>query len=103
MKELHKPRLINVAGPNGAGKTSITEQLLRHEWMTGCIYVNPDLIARDQFGDWNAWSSVLKAAQQAAEIREQALCESKSLAFETVLSAPDIVTLFVALNWRVIS
>ena len=28
-----KPRLIVVAGPNGAGKTSITEQLLRHEWM----------------------------------------------------------------------
>jgi len=40
-----KPRLIVVAGPNGAGKTSITEQLLRHEWMGGCEYVNPDFIA----------------------------------------------------------
>ena len=48
-----KPRLIVVAGPNGAGKTSITEQLLRHEWMGGCVYVNPDFIARDEFGDWN--------------------------------------------------
>ncbi|MCH7615441.1 MAG: zeta toxin family protein [Nitrospinae bacterium] len=91
MNEYHKPRLIIVAGPNGAGKTSITEQLLKHEWMTGCVYVNPDLIARDQFGDWNSPSLVLKAAQQAAEIREECLCQSKSLAFETVLSAPDKV------------
>lgn len=85
------PRLIIVAGPNGAGKTSITEQLLLHEWMTGCVYVNPDFIARDQFGDWNSLDSVLKAAQKAAEIREQCLNEGKSLAFETVLSAPDKV------------
>ena len=37
------PRLIVVAGPNGAGKTSITEQLLRHEWMGVCEYggINP--------------------------------------------------------------
>lgn len=89
MNEYHKPQLIIVAGPNGAGKTSITEQLLRHEWMTGCVYVNPDLIARDQFGDWNSPSAVLKAAQQATEIREQCLSQGKNLAFETVLSAPD--------------
>lgn len=44
-EETLKPRLIVVAGPNGAGKTSITEQLLRHEWMGGCEYVNPDYIA----------------------------------------------------------
>lgn len=50
-EETLKPRLIVVAGPNGAGKTSITEQLLRHEWMGGCEYVNPDYIARDEFGD----------------------------------------------------
>ncbi|MDD5267444.1 MAG: zeta toxin family protein [Methylococcales bacterium] len=84
-----RPRLIIVAVPNGAGKTSITEQLLLHERMTGCVYVNPDFIARDQFGDWNSLDSVLKAAQKAAEIREQCLSECKSLAFETVLSAPD--------------
>jgi len=45
MSEMFKPRLIVVAGPNGAGKTSITEQLLRHEWMGGCEYVNPDDIS----------------------------------------------------------
>jgi len=44
-----KPRLIIVAGPNGAGKTSITEQLLRHEWLGGCEYVNADFIAKEKF------------------------------------------------------
>jgi predicted ABC-type ATPase len=78
-----------VAGPNGAGKTSITEQLLRHEWMGGCEYVNPDFIARDTFGDWNAQDAVLKAARRAAEIRETCLAQWRSLAFETVLSMPD--------------
>lgn len=89
MIETQKPRLIVVAGPNGAGKTSITEQLLRHEWMGGCEYVNPDYIARDEFGDWNAPDAVKKAAIRAEEVREQCVREGRSLAFETVLSMPD--------------
>ena len=91
MSETLKPRLIVVAGPNGTGKTSITEQLLRHEWMGGCEYVNPDYIARDEFGDWNAPDAVIKAAVRAAEIRERCVREGRSLAFETVLSMPDKV------------
>ncbi|MBF0584364.1 MAG: zeta toxin family protein [Magnetococcales bacterium] len=83
------PRLIVVAGPNGVGKTSITEQLLRHEWMGGCVYVNPDYIARDEFGDWNTPDAVLRAAIFAKEKREQCVLEGRSLAFETVLSVPD--------------
>ena len=86
-----KPRLIVVSGPNGAGKTSITEQLLRHEWMGGCVYVNADFIARDEFGDWNSPDAVLKAAIRAAEVREQCLKEGRNLAFETVLSMADKV------------
>ncbi len=84
-----KPRLIVVAGPNGAGKTSITEQLRRHEWMGGCEYVNPDYIARDEFGDWNAPDAGGKAAVRAEEVRERCLREGRSPAFETVLSMPD--------------
>ncbi len=86
-----RPRLIVVAGPNGSGKTSITEQLLRHTWMEGCVYVNPDTIARDDFGDWNSPDAVLRAARRAEEIRNACIARKDSLAFETVLSAPDKV------------
>lgn len=91
MSEVERPRLIVVAGPNGTGKTSITEQLLRHEWMGGCVYINPDFIARDEFGDWNALDAVLKAAAHGAESREQCPKNRQSFAFETVLSMPDKV------------
>jgi predicted ABC-type ATPase len=91
MNESMKPRLIVVTGPNRTGKTSLTEQLLRHEWMEGCVYINPDFIARDEFGDWNAPDAVLKAANRAAELREQCLEDGRSFAFETVLSMPDKV------------
>ena len=63
--------------------------MLRHEWMGGCEYVNPDYIARDEFGDWNAPDAVRKAAIRAAELREQCVRDGRSLAFETVLSMPD--------------
>lgn len=89
MTDGEKPRLIVVAGPNGSGKTSITQQLLMHEWMDGCVYVNPDFIARDEFGDWNAPDAVIQAAKRAADIREDCLTAGRSLAFETVLSTPD--------------
>jgi predicted ABC-type ATPase len=69
MKE--KPRLIVVAGPNGSGKTTVTEKLLRHEWMGGCVYVNPDIIAQQEFGGWNSMEAFIKAANRAKEIREE--------------------------------
>ncbi len=84
-----KPRLIIVAGPNGSGKTTITEKLLRHEWMQGCEYVNPDIIAQQQFGNWNSPEAVIKAANQAQIIRDKCLSEKRSLAFETVFSSPE--------------
>lgn len=84
-----RPRLLVVAGPNGAGKTTVTEQGLAHTWFAGCEYVNPDLIARDEFGDWNSPDAVLKAAREAERRREACLAERRSLAFETVFSAPD--------------
>lgn len=79
-----KPKLIIVAGPNGSGKTSVTSKLLKHEWLESCVYVNPDLIARDIFGDWNSKTAVLNAARKAGEIRENCLVNNESLIFETV-------------------
>ena len=86
---MERPKLLIIAGPNGAGKTTVTSQILKHEWVEGCEYINPDLIARDKFGDWNSQEMVLKAAQFAEMQRENCLENRSSLIFETVLSAPD--------------
>jgi len=91
-----RPRLLIVAGPNGAGKTTVTERGLAHEWFGGCEYINPDTIARDEFGDWNSESAVRQAANVAQERRERAVREHRSLAFETVFSGFDKVEFLLA-------
>jgi predicted ABC-type ATPase len=48
---MEKPKLLIIAGPNGSGKTSVTSRILKHTWIEGCEYVNPDNIARDVFGE----------------------------------------------------
>ena len=88
-RENHKPELIIIAGPNGSGKTSVTKRFLHHEWAEGTIYINPDEIANDIFGDWNSSDAVLKAANYCAEWRQRCLNEKKSFVFETVMSAID--------------
>lgn len=91
MMMLQKPRLIIVAGPNGSGKTTITEKLLMHEWMDGCVYINPDMIAQKEFGDWNSPDAVMKAVNRAKDMREDCLSNKTSMAFETVFSTPEKV------------
>ena len=86
-----KPEMIVIAGPNGSGKTSVTKRFLHHEWAEGTLYINPDEIAKDIFGDWNSRESVIKAANYSAELREKCLKEHKSFVFETVMSADDKV------------
>lgn len=84
-----KPRLIVIAGPNGSGKTTFTQQVLRHDWSEGCIFINPDEIAKSDYGDWNSPEAVLKAAHRSMEIREDCLCHGKSMLLETVFSVPE--------------
>lgn len=86
---MNKPILIVIAGPNGSGKTSITKKILKHEWVENCVYINPDNIANEKFGDWNSKEAILNAAKLSEEIREECLQEYKSLIFETVLSGKD--------------
>jgi predicted ABC-type ATPase len=86
VKENHKPVLIVIAGPNGSGKTTITSKILKHEWLENALYINPDQVAQDRFGDWNSPEAVLRAAQYCEEQREACLRQGQSLIFETVLS-----------------
>lgn len=78
-----------VAGPNGSGKTTTTEQLLLNEWGADSLYINPDNIAREIFGDWNSADAVLKAAQKATEQRYECLKNGQDFVFETVFSSAE--------------
>ncbi|NCD12234.1 MAG: AAA family ATPase [Epsilonproteobacteria bacterium] len=86
---MKKPVLIIIAGPNGSGKTSITSKILQHEWVESCLYINPDAIANDKFGDWNSYEAVLSAAKYSTQMREECIEKKEGLIFETVLSADD--------------
>jgi len=86
---MDRPKLLIIAGPNGSGKTSVTGKILKHKWVEGCKYINPDVIAQENFGDWNSEEAVMKAVIFSAEEREKCLKNSESLIFETVLSAQD--------------
>lgn len=88
MKE-RRPTLCVIAGPNGSGKTTTTEQLLSNEWGADSLYINPDNIAQEEFGDWNDKEAVLKAAKRATEIRYECLGQKRDFVFETVFSAPE--------------
>lgn len=90
-KTSHRPVLIVIAGPNGSGKTSITSRILHHEWMEDSIYINPDIIAQEKFGDWNSKEAIMQSVKYCEELREQCLNDRKSLIFETVLSVSDKV------------
>jgi len=83
----HRPVLIVIAGPNGSGKTTITSKILRHEWLEDALYINPDQVAQERFGDWNSPEAVMQAAQYCEQQREQCLAKRHSLIFETVLSS----------------
>ncbi len=90
MKEsAHRPVLIVIAGPNGSGKTTITSQILHHEWLENSVYINPDLVAQERFGDWNSAEAVRLAAVYCADWRERCLVDRQSMIFETVFSADD--------------
>ena len=88
MREL-RPVLCVVAGPNGSGKTSTTEKLLVNEWTADSMYINPDNIAQEEFGDWNSQDAVLKAAQKATQLRYDCLENRRSFVFETVFSSQE--------------
>ena len=94
-KTLRKPELIVIAGPNGSGKTSVTQKFLHHEWADGTIYINPDQVANEKFGDWNSQEAIIKAANYCTEWREECLKNKISFVFETVFSAEDKIDFLI--------
>lgn len=95
LNDMHRPELIIIAGPNGSGKTSVTQRFLHHEWAEGTIYINPDDVAKEKYGDWNSREAIISAANYCAQWREQCLAEKKSFVFETVMSAEDKIDFII--------
>ena len=89
MSTERRPTLCIVAGPNGSGKTTTTIQLLESEWSADSLYINPDNIAQETFGDWNSPEAVMKAARLATEKRYECLEQQKDFVFETVFSSEE--------------
>lgn len=87
--EEKRPILCIVAGPNGSGKTTTTEKLLRYEWSEDSVYINPDNIAQEKFGDWNSAAATLEAAKYATALRYECLKRKQNLVFETVFSSDE--------------
>lgn len=90
-----RPTLCIVAGPNGSGKTSTTLRLLANEWTADSLYINPDNIAQEQFGDWNSPEAILKAAKLATQQRYECLEQGRDFVFETVFSSAVILNMVV--------
>lgn len=86
MAKERKPVLIVIAGPNGSGKTTITSKILHHEWLENALYINPDIIAQEKFGDWNSQDAIMKSVKYCEQLRADCLVQKQSLIFETVLS-----------------
>ncbi len=84
-----RPVLCVVAGPNGSGKTSTTEKLLANQWTADSVYINPDNIAQEKFGDWNSEDAILKAAKESTRLRYECLENKRSFVFETVFSSQE--------------
>ena len=64
-------------------------QLLHNEWAENSLYINPDNIAQEQYGDWNSPVAVLKAAELATKMRYECLRKRQDFVFETVFSSDE--------------
>lgn len=88
---IKKPTILIIAGPNGAGKTTLSSGIKAGKYFHGpYMYINPDEIAKKDFGSWSFppedW---LKAAVRASELREACLKAKSNMLIETVMSTQD--------------
>ncbi len=96
------PALVLLAGPNGAGKTTLYETRVAPR--LAVPFINADLIQHDELKDSDI-AAAYKAAEIAAQRREEFLQKRKSFATETVFSHPsklDLIKKARRLGYRVI-
>lgn len=82
--------LIIFAGPNGSGKSTIITAFKQELHLDGFEYINPDIYAREFFGNTkDEKERYLKAFKFAEYKRQTAVDESKNIIIETVNSTND--------------
>ena len=81
-----RPTLVVIAGPNGSGKTTLSKELRTRAWFGDFVYINPDAIAQEQFGDWNSPRARSRAALHATNLISTSLRSHANIAIETVLT-----------------
>lgn len=89
--------VIMISGPNGSGKSTLTAQYIQNHSSFPKLYINADNLKKE-------YDLTDQAAQlKADELRQQALKERKSFAFETVMShasKPDLLRQAKELGYR---
>ncbi|TFF21838.1 hypothetical protein E3C22_14290 [Jiella endophytica] len=80
-----RPTLVLLAGPNGAGKSTLYETRVAPSFAGP--FINADLIQRDELED-PSMQAAYKAAEIAADRRDEKLKKRGSFATETVFSHP---------------
>ncbi len=80
-----RPTLFLIAGPNGAGKTTFYETVLKPR--VAAPFINADIIQRDELQNPSV-EAAYRAAQIAADRREELLKARQSFVTETVFSHP---------------
>lgn len=78
--------MLVIAGPNGSGRTTLSSRLNIEKYSRGAAFLNPDNVARDQFGDWNSAEAMREAAIWTTVRREELLNARRPIAFQTVFS-----------------
>lgn len=63
--------------------------MLANQWTADSVYINPDNIAQEKFGDWNSEDAILKAAKESTRLRYECLENKRSFVFETVFSSQE--------------
>ncbi len=63
--------------------------MLANQWTADSVYINPDNIAQEKFGDWNPEDAILKAAKESTRLRYECLENKRSFVFETAFSSQE--------------
>jgi predicted ABC-type ATPase len=77
--------MLVIAGPNGSGRTTLSSRLRIDKYSRGAELLDPDAIARSQFGDTSD-EAMVEAARWVTARREEMLNARKPIAFQTVFS-----------------